>query len=186
MERIGVIGLGRMGSAIARRMTTEGLNVAAWTRSGRPVDGVNSAPDLETLVQHSDTLILNLLDDVAVADMLDAILMHDLTGKQIIETSTVTPGLLIDRIDAITTKGASAVDAPISGGPELVLAGACGVFIGGNAASAARAREPEPDFPTHLSRGAVGRWTGHEGRQQRHASGLHRRPCRSAGSANES
>lgn len=141
MERIGVIGLGRMGSAIARRMTSEGLSVTAWTRSGRSVDGVKSAPDLETLVEHSDTLILSLLDDAAVAEMLDAILKHDLTGKQIIETSTVTPGLLIDRIDVITARGASAVDAPISGGPELVMAGACGVFIGGDAASAARAQE---------------------------------------------
>jgi 3-hydroxyisobutyrate dehydrogenase-like beta-hydroxyacid dehydrogenase len=36
-------------------------------------------------------------------------------------------------------KGAVAVDAPISGGPELVHAGACGVFIGGTDAAAQRA-----------------------------------------------
>ncbi|MCV2866416.1 NAD-binding protein [Albidovulum sediminicola] len=32
------------------------------------------------------------------------------------------------------------MDAPISGGPEMVLAGNCGVFIGGEDAEAARAR----------------------------------------------
>lgn len=140
MERIGVIGLGRMGSAIARRMANEGRSVLGWTRSGRLVDGVKNAPSVESLVENSDTLILSLFDDEAVATMLDTLLTYGLTGKQIIETSTVTPNVLTDRIDRITTLGATAVDAPISGGPELVLAGSCGIFIGGEEEHAARAR----------------------------------------------
>ncbi len=139
MDRIGIIGLGRMGSAIAQRMTAEGCAVQGWTRSGGKVEGVKSVEDLETLVASSDTLISSLFDDDAVADVLDALLAFDLDGKQIIETSTVVPNVLKDRIDQITTKGATAVDAPIAGGPELVLAGKCGVFIGGDEASAARA-----------------------------------------------
>ena len=141
MERFGIIGLGRMGSAIAQRMTAEGLSVQGWTRSGRPVEGVKSTLDLETLVKNCDTLILSLYDDAAVAGVLDTLLTFDLKGKQIIETSTVMPGLLIDRIDQITSGGATAVDAPISGGPELVLAGSCGIFIGGDDTSAKRARD---------------------------------------------
>lgn len=141
MERIGIIGLGRMGSAIAQRMAAEGLAVLGWTRSGRLIEGVEAASDLETLVKQSDTLILSLFDDAAVAGILDALLALDLKGKQIIETSTVIPSLLVDRIDKIAASGATAVDAPISGGPELVLAGSCGIFIGGDDASAARARD---------------------------------------------
>ncbi|MCF6327620.1 MAG: NAD(P)-dependent oxidoreductase [Devosiaceae bacterium] len=141
MERIGIIGLGRMGSAIAQRMTAEGLAILGWTRSGRTVEGVKSVRDLETLVKDSDTLILSLFNDKAVADILDTLLALDLKGKQIIETSTVIPNLLKDRIEQIADKGATAVDAPISGGPELVLAGSCGVFIGGDETSAARARD---------------------------------------------
>lgn len=140
MERIGVIGLGRMGSAIAQRMQAQGHPVVGWTRSGRAVDGIETAPDLASLVAQSETLILSLLNDDAVAGVLDACLALDLSGKQIVETSTVVPTLLQSRIDQITAKGATAVDAPISGGPELVLAGACGVFIGGEDAAAARAQ----------------------------------------------
>ncbi|EBA13353.1 NAD(P)-dependent oxidoreductase [Roseobacter sp. CCS2] len=140
MERIGVIGLGRMGSAIARRMQAQGHQVTGWTRSGRTVEGVEIADSLGTLVAQSNTLILSLLNDEAVASILDSCLEMNLTGKQIIETSTVVPTILKDRIERITAKGATAVDAPISGGPELVLAGACGVFIGGDAAAAARAQ----------------------------------------------
>lgn len=139
MERFGVIGLGRMGSAIARRISAEGFSVLGWTRSGRRTEGVKSETRLATLVENSDTLILSLFDDNAVSTVLDALLEFDLAGKQIIETSTVVPDLLKDRINRITQLGATAVDAPISGGPELVLEGACGLFVGGETEAAARA-----------------------------------------------
>ncbi|MEM7722962.1 MAG: NAD(P)-dependent oxidoreductase [Pseudomonadota bacterium] len=140
MERVGVVGLGRMGSAMAERLASQDVPVTGWTRSGRSVDGVPSAPDLAALVATSDTLILSLYDDTAVAEVLDALLALDLTGKLIIETSTVVPNLLQDRADALDAKEASAVDAPISGGPEMVLEGSCGIFIGGTDADVARAR----------------------------------------------
>jgi len=140
MERIGVIGLGRMGSAIAQRMQSQGHDVLGWTRSGRAVEGVKPAPDIATLVAESDTLIGSLLNDAAVADVLDECLACDLTGMQIIETSTVVPTLLQDRIRQIQDMGATAIDAPISGGPEQIAMGACGIFIGGDDTAAARAQ----------------------------------------------
>lgn len=141
MGTSGVIGLGRMGGAIAQRLTGQGLDVLGWTRSGRKVDGVPASPDLATLVRTCDTLILSLLNDDAVAATLDRLLALDLSGKLIIDTSTVTPGVLLDRIDALQAAGADAVDAPISGGPELVLAGRCSVFIGGGTETATQALE---------------------------------------------
>ena len=141
MERIGVIGLGRMGSAIAQRLASQGHAVTGWTRSGRRVEGVAETRDIPALVAASDTLILSLLDDAAVAFALDSCLECELDGKQIIEASTVVPKVLQDRIAAITSKGATAVDAPISGGPELVAAGSCGVFIGGEDSATKRAQD---------------------------------------------
>lgn len=140
MERIGVVGLGRMGAQIALRLQTQGYKVTGWTRSGTPVDGIAQAPDLPSLVAETDTLIFSLLNDDAVASVLDHCLDCDLHGKQIIETSTVLPAILQDRATQITAKGATVVDAPISGGPELVAAGMCGVFIGGDDSAAARAK----------------------------------------------
>lgn len=141
MEHIGIVGLGRMGSAIAQRMTaqTQG-GICGWTRSGRPVDGVETTADLASLVSASDTLVLSLYDDAAVAEILDQLLTFDLIGKLIIDTSTVSPNVLQDRAAQIVAKGAAATDAPISGGPEMVLAGQCGVFIGGTDSDAARAQ----------------------------------------------
>jgi 3-hydroxyisobutyrate dehydrogenase-like beta-hydroxyacid dehydrogenase len=140
MTQIGIIGLGRMGSAIAQRMQAQGQSVQGWTRSGRAIDGIATTADLASLVDTCDTLILSLLDDAAVATVLDTCLMQDLSGKLIIDTSTVVPTILKERIAQIESKGGLAVDAPISGGPELVLAGECGVFIGGSDPAAARAQ----------------------------------------------
>lgn len=141
MEQIGIIGLGLMGSAMAQRMTSEGKAVLGWTRSGRPVEGVETTGDLKSLVANSDTLILSLFGDDAVAEVLDRILTFDLNGKQLIETSTVMPDILKNRIQQISDSGASAVDAPISGGPDMVLAGKCGIFVGGSDEAVARAVE---------------------------------------------
>ena len=139
MDRIGVIGLGRMGSAIAARFAALGLPVIGWTRSGRSVPDVPAAPDLDHLIARADTLVLSLFDDAAVAGMLAALLARDLGGRLIVETSTIAPATLTGFADRVARAGAALVDAPISGGPEMVVAGSCGVFIGGDLAAAARA-----------------------------------------------
>ena len=64
-----IIGLGRMGAAIAQRMAGEGRAVTGWTRSGRAVPGIATAPDLTALAAASDVLVLSLFDDAAVAEL---------------------------------------------------------------------------------------------------------------------
>lgn len=140
MDRIGVIGLGRMGAAMAERLAGQGVPVTGWTRSGRAVDGVSSAPDLAALVATSDVLILSLYDDAAVVETLDGLLSLDIAGKLIADTSTVVPAILKSRAESFAAKDAMIVDAPVSGGPEMVAAGNCGFFIGGAADAAGRAQ----------------------------------------------
>jgi len=140
MERIGIIGLGRMGSAMAARFAAQGVPFMGWTRSGRAVEGMLQAPDLVALALASDILILSLFDDAAVAEVLDTLLPLDIRGRLIVETSTVVPTLLTDRAAAFAAAGAAVVDAPVSGGPDMVLAGTCGIFMGGAPDAAARAQ----------------------------------------------
>lgn len=144
MERIGIIGLGRMGSAMASRFSQQGAPVTGWTRSGLSADragalGIAVARDLTELVAASDIVVLSLFDDDAVADVLDRLLSRDVRGKLIVDTSTVSLAPLKERTGAMASAGVSAVDAPISGGPEMVEAGVCGIFMGGGDAAVARA-----------------------------------------------
>lgn len=139
-ERLGVIGLGRMGRAMAARLADQGAAVTGWTRSGlTDADAqamwIKAADGLEGLVAGSDVLILSLFDDDAVRAVLDQLTAFDLDGKLIIDTSTVSPGLL----PAYAGGPFGLVDAPISGGPEMVTAGSCGIFIGGASGDVTRA-----------------------------------------------
>lgn len=135
-ERVGIVGLGRMGSAMARRLATQGFAVAGWTRSGFGPDkatalGISASVDLVSLLDASDMVILALLDDAAVHATLGELAVADLAGKLIIDTSTVSPETLRAHHDAMGKAGAALLDAPISGGPEMLLAGTVGLYIGG-------------------------------------------------------
>lgn len=151
MERIGVAGMGRMGREIARRAAGQGAEVTGWTRSGLPADqatelGVAAARGLDALAAGSDIIILSLFDDAAVTGVLDGLFKTELSGKLIIDTSTVSPRLL----RSYEGRGAALVDAPISGGPEMVANASCGVFIGGSDADAERARRAIELFSTRV------------------------------------
>ncbi|MGK6317618.1 NAD(P)-dependent oxidoreductase [Neorhizobium sp. DT-125] len=135
-ERIGIAGLGRMGSAMAERLAKQGFSVTGWTRSGLAAKraeelGIAVASDLPSLVAASDIVILTLLDDAAVHAVLDELVVAAPAGKLIVDTSTVSPQTLRAHEAAMEARGAALLDAPISGGPEMLLAGTVGLYIGG-------------------------------------------------------
>src|SRR5258708_21748567 len=59
---IAVLGLGRMGAAIAARLVSTGWEVTGWTRSGRAVDSDKMADDPDDAVANADVVILALFD----------------------------------------------------------------------------------------------------------------------------
>jgi 3-hydroxyisobutyrate dehydrogenase len=141
-ERIGIIGLGRMGRAMADRLAGQGLPITGWTRSGADpgVPGLTCAAHLADAVEASDILLLSLFDDPAVRDMLVRLAALDLDGRLIVETSTVAPSVVRDAAHAIEVAGGRLIDAPISGGPEMVVAGTIGIYLGGAHEDLARFR----------------------------------------------
>lgn len=56
---LGLLGLGPIGQAVARRALAFGLNIVGWTPSGRQVEGVMSA-SFDQVIEHSDILSLHL------------------------------------------------------------------------------------------------------------------------------
>jgi 3-hydroxyisobutyrate dehydrogenase-like beta-hydroxyacid dehydrogenase len=139
-ERIGVIGLGRMGRAMAARLVGQGLPVTGWTRSGSDpgIPGFDLAARLEDAVAVSDILILSLFDDEALREILTRLAALDLSGRLVVETSTVAPSVIREAAPAVEAAGGRVIDAPISGGPEMVAAGSIGLFVGGAEADVAR------------------------------------------------
>ncbi|SMX22903.1 NAD(P)-dependent oxidoreductase [Boseongicola aestuarii] len=142
-ERIGVIGLGRMGWALAARFASQGALVQGWTRSGVDSEqaaaaGFEGVGEMRDLVAASDVLVLSLFNDDAARDVLTQLSTLDLTSKLIVETSTVSPTVVRDLLASIERAGGALLDAPISGGPDMVEAGTVGMFVGGKDADVAR------------------------------------------------
>jgi len=135
-ETIGIIGLGRMGKAMAERLSAEGFSVTGWTRRGIGTDeaaslNIHPAATIGELAAASDIIILSLMDDTSVSQMVAALCQERIEGRLLVETSTVSPETLRSHMTAISEAGASAIDAPISGGPPQVQSGTIGMYIGG-------------------------------------------------------
>jgi 3-hydroxyisobutyrate dehydrogenase len=143
--RLGILGLGRMGRAMAARLAGQGFAVAGWTRSGVSPDlarslGITAHARALDVVAASDIVLLSLRDDAAVTEIVGQLVRGDLGGKLIVDTSTVSPDTLRRLAGAIGETGGAALDAPISGGPDLISSGKVGIYVGGAPADFARFR----------------------------------------------
>lgn len=155
-ERIGVFGLGRMGSALAARASGQGFETCGWSRSGGDADAAQSGKyGLETAlpdaVACADILLISLLDETAVESVLAQLSNNDLSGKLIVETSTVSPDVTRRNEVRILKAGGALIDAPISGGPEMVADGTMGLFIGGAAENVTRFMKVAPKFSNRIA-----------------------------------
>jgi len=136
--RIGLVGLGQMGSAMARRLIKEGKQLTVYNRSAGPADefvalGAQKAVDLISLARNSD-LIYTVLSDTA--DVEEVILGSNglLTGAHsrtlIIECSTIDPHASLKIGDTFRKSGYRMIDAPIGGRPAQAELGKLVFMIG--------------------------------------------------------
>lgn len=139
MQTIGFIGLGTMGLPMVRNLLKAGFPVHVVSRSRGPIEQAVSLGAVEAfhprdLAEKVDILLTCLplppsIEEVYFGE--NGILEADLTGKLVIDHSTVSP-LLNKRVDqAIRKKGGSYMDAPISGGPMGAEAGTLAIMCGG-------------------------------------------------------
>ena len=68
---VGLVGLGAIGQAVARRLAGFGCRILGWTRSGRTVSGVEPA-ELDALLAESDFVSLHVALTEETRDLLDA------------------------------------------------------------------------------------------------------------------
>jgi len=121
--RIGVAGLGRMGSAIAARLMDVGHQVTVWNRSADKVKplaqaGAKVAPSPAELVGQVETIITILTDRAAIAAVYEGpsgLLAGNAKGKLFIEMSTVQPETEIALAEKVRAKGATFLECPVGG-----------------------------------------------------------------------
>ncbi|HET6195214.1 MAG TPA: nuclear transport factor 2 family protein [Acetobacteraceae bacterium] len=134
---IAVLGLGRMGAAMAARLVSLGCKVTGWTRSGRRVDAVDMAGDPADAVASADVVILALFDGPACAQVLDRVRSALRPGTIVVNTSTIAPA---EAAALAGQLGTSYVHAPVLGSLPAVAEGQLKILAGVGAASLARDR----------------------------------------------
>ena len=138
-NHLGLIGLGLMGSRLARRLHAAGWNIRAWNRSPQPMaeasnEGIATAPSLASLVGGSDVILSSLANDEAVrAVYLDKGGVFDEAepGTVIVEMSTISPDLSRRLHWEAFTRGVNFLDVAISGSTSAVDAGTITLLAGG-------------------------------------------------------
>ncbi|TKS95365.1 6-phosphogluconate dehydrogenase [Streptomyces galbus] len=135
---IAVLGLGRMGGAMAARLASRGYDVVGWTRSGRRAPGaVRGAGKAHEAVARADVVLLALFDGPACQEVLDDVHGSLRTDTVVVNTSTIGPA---EAARLARQFGPSYVHAPVLGSVPAVAAGALRILAAADPGALARAR----------------------------------------------
>ncbi len=139
--KVGVIGLGQMGLAMAETLKKAGCRVTGTDVSAaRRALFPESVETAAQLAQSADVIILSLPNSAIVEAVMDAISAHCKPGALIIDTSTADPASTRRLAQEARAKGLAFVDAPVSGGAAGAAAGTLFIMAGGDAEALARAK----------------------------------------------
>jgi 3-hydroxyisobutyrate dehydrogenase-like beta-hydroxyacid dehydrogenase len=131
---IAVLGLGRMGRALAGRLIGGGHQVTVWNRTaGRAGDliarGATESQSVSDAVHGADIVVVSLSGDDAVRAVLvpDGKPVPELGGV-VVDCSTVAPSTAREEADAYPGRF---VACPIAGAPQAVESGSALLIVGG-------------------------------------------------------
>jgi 3-hydroxyisobutyrate dehydrogenase len=146
--RVGFVGLGTMGGAMAANLARAGFAVTAWNRTpGRAAEladvGVALAPTAAAAAAASEvivTIVSDTPDVEAVVFGPDGVAEGAARGSLVVDMSTISPSATRDFATRLAERGVAMLDAPVSGGSEGARKGTLSIFVGGEAADLERAR----------------------------------------------
>ena len=145
--RVGFVGLGTMGGAMAANVARAGFHVTAWNRTpGRASDlrelGVELAASPAAVAAASDIVVTIVSDTPDVETVIfgeGGVAGGAPAGSLVIDMSTISPSATRDYASRLAAQGVGMLDAPVSGGSEGAKKGTLSIFVGGEAADLERA-----------------------------------------------
>jgi len=143
--RVAVLGTGRMGSAIARRLADTGIELVVWNRTRSRAEAVRAGTVAETpadAVARVDIVITSLTGPDALRATFGGPTgaLAAARGHSFVEMSTAGPDVLEELAPLVATTRSTLVDAPVIGAPPAVLKGVELVIAGGERVDVERVR----------------------------------------------
>lgn len=140
MQTLGVIGLGKMGKPMVRRLLQAGHVVIVANRSQAPVRelaslGARRASSAAELASQADIVVTSLPDSSTVESIClgeHGIREGARRGSLLIDTSTIHPETTRHIAASLPEVGMEMLDAPVSGGEPGAIAGTLSIMVGGS------------------------------------------------------
>ena len=140
MAEVGYVGLGVMGSGIAKRLLDAGHAVTGWNRTrekAQPLldSGMRWGDTPREVAERSEivfTMVTNTAAVRAVTDGPDGILAGLAPGKVYVDQSTASPDNTRALAARVAEAGADMLDAPVSGSVITLEQGKLSVMVGGD------------------------------------------------------
>lgn len=138
MAKVGVIGLGRMGSRMAEHLLESGFDVVGYDIRDEAVDrlrtaGGEGAESIGGVTRNADVVLTSLPNPDAVEDVFcgdGGILQTAVDGLTVLEMSTSRPETTRAIADVGDEENIRVVDAPVSGGTSGARTGTLTLMIG--------------------------------------------------------
>ena len=132
-KRIGVIGLGLMGTALTERLLEHGYRVAVWNRTRTKADPLlaRGAEWSDNPVAACQRVIVSLYTTEVVVQVLEEMQGGLRAGQIILDTTTGEPAQTAALGERLAARGVRYLDAPISGSSEQTRRGEATVQVGG-------------------------------------------------------
>jgi len=138
MSAVAVIGLGRMGSRMARRLLDAGHELVVWNRTlekAQPLVELGAtAENPADATRRADATIIMVADPQALLDVTegpDGVAAGASEATTVIQMSTVSPDATARLASLLEPAGAGLLDSPVLGSLTEVESGTLKVFAGG-------------------------------------------------------
>ena len=140
IQTIGVVGLGRMGTAIANNIPKSGFNLVVYDRTPDRTRslveaGAATATSPKQAAMRSDVLVTSLTDDRAVLDLVtgeEGILSGLRPSTIHIGTSTISPSVSTQLGEMHSARGCSYLAAPLLGNPSVAQVAKLTMLVAGD------------------------------------------------------
>jgi 3-hydroxyisobutyrate dehydrogenase-like beta-hydroxyacid dehydrogenase len=143
--RVAILGTGKMGGAMARRLTAEGHDLTLWNRTRERAEALGVGRVAATpaeAVENAEVVISMLTDASAIraAYLGEAGAVKGARGQVFVEMSTAGPDVVKELQPVIERAGAKFVECPVVGSIAAMETGKGFLFAAGDDAALERAR----------------------------------------------
>lgn len=136
--RIGFIGLGNMGSRMAKNLHQAGYRIIGNDIDEEKCDalrkiGAKATLDTNRVVKNSEVVMTSLRSSDIFVEVAEQFFYPNIErGKIFIDLGTTEVGKTRELAQSIADSGAALIDAPVSGGPHGAETGTLRMFVGGD------------------------------------------------------